>query len=70
MSRLECGRCRSVFQDVVRVKKCPLCGSIDFRDADTDFSMEIRSFPTWFTSQHNIGYAYFQTNRIDSAAHV
>ena len=70
MGRLECGRCKAVYQDVVRVRKCPLCGNTGFSNPDTDFSMEIKSFPKWFTFQGNIGYAYFQTNRLDSSAHV
>lgn len=70
MARLGCTKCKSVFQDVIRVRRCPLCGNTEFKDTDAEFSMEIKSFPRWFTFQGTLGYAYYQTMRIDKAAEV
>jgi hypothetical protein len=49
MARLECGKCRSIFKDVVRVRKCPLCGCTDFNGADPSFDLPVGVFPKWFT---------------------
>lgn len=65
MSRLECGKCKSVFGDVVRVRKCPLCGNTGFSDIEPDIAIEVKSFPRWFTWQGNIGFAYNKTMRSD-----
>ena len=68
MSRLECAKCRSIYADVVRVRKCPLCGCMEVRDAEPQMGTAIRHFPRWFTWQGNIGFFYLQTMRTDDAA--
>lgn len=68
MARLECQNCKSVFQEVVRVRKCPLCGNREFRDAEPQLPM--RGFPKWFTYHGNIGFVYFRSIRSDDRAQV
>lgn len=70
MSRLECSRCRCVYGDVVRVKKCVLCGNRDFGKVELDFVLEVKEFPRWFTRENNIGYGYIGTIRTDEKASV
>ncbi len=66
MASLECAKCKSVFRDVVRVRKCPLCGNAEF--ANVQPFMGVMQFPKWFTYGGNIGYFYFKTLRTDEAA--
>ena len=68
MARLECGRCKCVFQDVIRVRKCPLCGNREFSNIEPQVG--VMSFPKWFTYQGTIGFFYPQTMRMDEAAYV
>jgi len=65
MSRLECENCRSIFKDVVRVRKCPGCGCKSFSDAEAGMGV-IRIFPKWFTYQGNFGYFRHRTMRTDT----
>ena len=65
MSRLECGKCKSIFKDVVRVRKCPGCGCSSFSDAEASLG-PLKIFPKWFTHQGNMGYFYHHTMRTDA----
>ena len=70
MSKLECDKCKCVYADVVRVKKCVLCGNREFTKLERDVMLEVKEFPRWFTRENNIGYGYIGTIRIDSRASV
>lgn len=65
MSRLECGKCKSIFKDVVKVRKCPGCGCQSFSDAEARLGV-ITVFPKWFTYQSNMGYFYHHPMRTDT----
>lgn len=69
MSRLECSNCKSIYQDVIRVKKCPLCGSTEFNDIEKN-QTGVFSFPRWFTWQGNLGFAYHKSMRTDPEAEL
>jgi len=64
MPRLECGKCKAVYRDVVRVGKCPLCGNRSFSDAELGFWLK-RIFPKWFKYQGNLGYVNHYSMRMD-----
>ena len=64
MSRLECTRCKCVYADVVRVRKCPLCGNTDF--AHTRFEMGVLQPKKWFRSEGTLGFYYISNIRMDS----
>lgn len=69
MSRLECDRCKSVFVDVIRVRRCPLCGNTSFTNAEeTKGTMLMPKFPKWFTRDGNFGFAYVGNIRLDKEA--
>lgn len=67
MARLECTKCRSIYQDVVRVKKCPLCGNREFFNVERDL-MGLVEFPRWFRWQGNLGFVYYKSMRSDGVA--
>lgn len=64
MARLECGKCKAVYRDVARVRRCPLCGFRSFSDAEAGFWLK-RVFPRWFKYQSNLGYFNHHTMRTD-----
>ena len=66
MASLECGNCRCVFRDVVRVRKCPLCGNMKF--SEVEHLVGLKQFPKWFVREGTVGFFYQNTMRLDSAA--
>lgn len=74
MSRLECGRCKSVYQDVVRVRRCPLCGNTSFSNADETRGKLVATitqrFPWWFVRESNLGFRYEGNVRLDKSARL
>ncbi len=64
MSRLECTKCKSIYADVVRVRKCPLCGNTEF--VHTRFEMGIVQPKRWLRSEGNIGFFYMSNIRMDA----
>lgn len=71
MSKLECRKCGSIYTDVVRVLKCPLCGGTGFGDAEFDIgrmSVVSSRFPWWFVREGTIGFFYEGNIRTDRSA--
>lgn len=65
MARLECTKCKSVYQDVIRVKKCPLCGNREFTSIEP--AMPIPMVPRLFAREGSISFVYFRTIRPDQS---
>lgn len=65
MARLECTKCKSVYQDVIRVKKCPLCGNREFTSIEP--AVAIPAVPGLFAREGSIGFVYFRTIRPDQS---
>ena len=73
MSKLECGKCGSIYADVVRVLKCPLCGCTSFEDAEFDIdglSAVSKRFPWWFVREGTMGFFYEGSIRTDRSARL
>ena len=68
MPRLECSKCKAIFQDVLIVRKCVLCGNRSFKNIEP--LIEVKIFPKWFTYSGNIGFLYLKTIRSDPAAEL
>ncbi len=66
MARLECNKCKSVYQDVIRVRKCPLCGSREFKNIEA--VVPISQFSIGSMREGNIGFSYYRTIRADEWA--
>lgn len=65
MARLECTKCKSVYQDVIRVKKCPMCGNREFTNVEP--AVAIPAVPRLFAREGRIGFVYFRTIRPDQS---
>ncbi len=65
MTKLECGKCRCIFVDVQRVRKCPLCSNTSFTDVEPNVGLTLKTFPKWFTYQGNIGFFQHRSMRTD-----
>lgn len=66
--RLECANCKSIFKDVERVRRCPLCSNTSFVDVEP-----IVPIAAWSRSGFagNVGfYLYAKNLRMDPGAFV